>query len=290
MNAAGASVLRTIMWFRHAEDEAMARRTRDPLGLQIASDGKLEPWVLNNLAAYARDARLNGYRRMIVVLSAQGTANPKCRRGGEWGACYDDRLIHNTWSVIAQVVSHLKSADLAGMDMTYDISPTSCVPEKSKLDVDRKLEAYSRYMVMQYQQRFQDSKFITSCGGANDKRAAEGVIARAKMFRELGVKPAAIDLHLYETDRHDAIQLGKTANNEARALGVPLIIAETYFDHPSAFELARSRRKELPQLSTMLVFPRLTSSACQFSVAPPYVLEPIVQAVGNVAKGCPISK
>lgn len=286
MNAEGATVLRTNLWFQHAEDKAMAARAKDPLGLMTATAGRLERADLDRLVTYIRDARQAGYRRFILIAGIQGTANPRCRGDGEWGSCYDATLTPKTWSVVEQVVSHLRTADLAGMKPVYDIAPSACAPEGSQRLVDRNFDAYTRYMVSKYKQAFGDSQFILSCGGADDRRASKALIAQAKMFRELGVRPAAIDLHVYETVREDVIDLAKTANQEAASLGVPLIFAETFFDHPNVFDLVKVRQRVLPQLTTLMVWPRHTASLCQVSVAPPYPIRPIVQKLGGVAPGC----
>lgn len=287
MHAQGASVLRTNLWFRHAEDRAFGPRARDPLGLMVASAGALPGRYLSQLERYLLDARQAGFEQFILVAGVQGRANPRCRAaGGEWGSCYEADLTPLSFGVVEQVVAHLQRSDLEGLKLIFDIAPSTCAPSDSARRVDRQLMAYARFMVKSYRERFGDRRFIASCGGNDARRAERGLAAQSAMYRALGVLPAAMDLHIYVTDRDAVTRLIDVAQREASGLGVPLIIGETYFDHPNVFDTLRTQRGRWPALGTLLVWPRLEQSACHFSVAPPYALAPIVQRLGGLGPVC----
>lgn len=274
MASQGAKIIRTIVWYRHTEDEAMSRRPNDPLGLLIASAGKLPDKHVNNLFDYVSDAKSMGYTRFIVVLSAQGRSNPKCKRL-EWGDCYTDEYLGLTWSVTSQVVRALRNPVLSGIDVIFDISPEACFPPVPKLLVDKNLEAYSRFMIQNYRDSFGDKKFISSCGVGNVDRAMQGLAGQVALYKELKVQPGAIDLHVYDTDAAKVKNLLIKADQLAHELRVPLDIAETYYDHPNIFGTisALLSSNALGTLREILVFPRKNKSACQIGVSPPYSIE-----------------
>ncbi|MGH8468115.1 MAG: hypothetical protein ACREVY_03690 [Gammaproteobacteria bacterium] len=270
----GARAMRTIVWFRHAEDAEMAARPKDPLGLLIATDGKLDSNEVSNIVNYVSDARDLGYRRFFVVVGPQGTSNPKCRKGGVWGACYNERFLQQSWSVISQVVTALHTPQLSKIEVIVDLSSENCADSLSKMPVYRNMTNYTRYMLARYRERFDDHQFIASCGTGSEKVIFPTLASQENLFRELGMRPASVDVHIYETDQRIIRQLLITANATARRLGVPLDILETYYDHPNIFRIVSDMKSanQLASLRDILVWPRRVRSACQIDVRAPYAM------------------
>jgi hypothetical protein len=249
----------------------MLNRPTDPLGMLVATNGKLPVEQVNNIVAYVTDAKSIGYERFIIVLGPQGTSNPKCKRL-EWGDCYNQKYLNLTWSVTDQVVRAVQLPSLSGIDVVFDISPEACFPPSPKELVDKNLESYSRYMIRNYRDTLGGQKFFSSCGAGNADRAILGLSGQQRMFNELDVRPSSIDIHVYDTDAAKVKKLLINADRVARELQVPLDVHETYYDHPNIFstvsELLSS--EELTSLRAILVFPRKNKSPCQIDVAPPY--------------------
>lgn len=282
MAAQGANSMRTILWYRHAEDAMMAKRKHDPLGLAVATKGRLPDQTIRNLTDYIGDAKAAGYRRFIVVVGTQGTSNPKCRRE-DWGDCYDDSLIASSWSVAEQVGTAVRNPTLAGIDVILDIAPTSCAAARGEQLVARNLRRFSRYMVEQYHHVFADNRFITSCGAGNADRDIPELKARVDLFKELGVRPAALDVHVYDTDEPDVRRLLLSSDDMAKGLGVPVLIGETYYDHPNVLQVASElvAAGRIRPLTDLLVFPRRAKSACQIGVPAPYDMAAIGTRLGK---------
>jgi hypothetical protein len=187
--------------------------------------------------------------------------------------------------VVRQVAQAVRTPVLSGIDVILDIAPTSCFDPESNNLVDRNLEEFTRYMVTKYRDAFHDHHFIVSCGSADGERAQRKVLALKRMYEELEAQPASIDIHLYETEAIKVRELLLTASNAARRLGVPLDVFETYYDHPNALETISEliSAGELSTLRDVLVFPRLTKSACQINVPAPYSVLQLEKRLGRQA-------
>ncbi|MCI0557552.1 MAG: hypothetical protein MN733_03580, partial [Nitrososphaera sp.] len=201
MAADGARVMRTIVWFRHAEDAEMAVRPKDPLGLLVATDGKLREKEVSNIVNFVSDAQAAGYRRFFVVVGPQGTSNPKCRKGTVWGGCYNEGFLEHSWSVISQVVTALHTPQLSKIEVIVDLSSENCADSRSKIPVYRNMSNYTQYMLTRYRDKFGDQKFIESCGTGSEDVVFPALSSQENLFRELGVRPASVDVHIYETDQ-----------------------------------------------------------------------------------------
>ena len=127
MKDQGAGAMREHVWFRHAEDTAYHPR-HDPLGLLVATGGKLPQEEVDHLVAIAGLAKRIGYRRFVVVLGIEGSANPKAKKK-TYGDAYDSRFDDLTWSVTRQVVEATQSLAGPGFDLVYDIAPGN-LPEQ----------------------------------------------------------------------------------------------------------------------------------------------------------------
>jgi hypothetical protein len=276
----GARSVRTILWYRHAEDEQMARRRKDPLGLAVASDGALGREVIGNLLGYIDDARKAGFERFFVVIGPQGTANPKCRRK-QWGDCFDERLLELNWKVVQQVHEAVFSSD-RGIDVVLDVAPTACPSPAGHAILDKNLATASRFILETYKRKFDDRHFIASCGVVHARRDLVKVTGRVTLFQELGLKPAGLDVHIYETEPSRVTATLVESSKEAARLAVPLIVAETFYDHPNIFAAVRELKVsgKLGDLSDLLAFPRRTGSRCQIGVSAPYDLSPQRRALG----------
>ena len=272
-----------MVWFRHAEDAQMAARPKDPLGLLVATDGKLHEKEVSNIVNFVSDAQAAGYRRFFVVVGPQGTSSPKCRKGTVWGGCYDEGFLEHSWSVISQVVTALHTPQLSKIEVIVDLSPENCADSRSKMPVYRNMGSYTHYMVRRYRDEFGDQQFIASCGTGSEDVVFSKLSSQENLFRELGVRPASVDVHIYETDQRVIRQSLIAADATARRLGVPLDILETYYDHPNIFRILSDMKStnQLPSLRDILVWPRRTRSACQIGVRAPYAMNEFDTELGR---------
>jgi len=272
MATEGAKAARTIVWFRHANEEVMANRPADHLGMLVATNGKLPMEEVTNIVNYVSDAQAAGYSRFFVVVGPQGTSNPKCRKGTEWGGCYNEEFLGRTWSVIEQVATALHSPKLSKIEAIIDLSSENCAEANTnKLVYLNKLN-FTRYMITRYRDKFGDHRFIASCGPGTEKVIFPALTSQESLFRELGVRPASVDIHIYETDPEMTRRFLLTADATARRLGVPLDILETYYDNTDILRLVSDLKSKnlLPSLRDLLVFPKKFGSSCHIDVPAPY--------------------
>lgn len=285
MAAEGATAVRTVVWYRQAEDTVM-QAYRDPLGLLVAKEGRLPQPAIENLLTFALDVKGAGYRRLYVAIGSLGISSPKCRKK-EYGDCYESAFLPQSWSVVEQVVSALrKDGSLLPLETIVDIAPEDCfVPDGPQL-VNRIVADFLRYMLTRYRDTFGNGGFVTSCGSTHALRAIPELNGLGRLYSELRVKPAAIDVHAYEREPKELRAVLTTASRVAREVGVPLDIAETYYDDPGVFAeiAALLRAGELGNLRSLLIWPRRAASACQIDVQAPYVLSTISGEVGNAAR------
>ena len=284
----GATAMRTILWYYLAEDQTELRKERNPsrIGMVEAVGGKLPDAIVSNLVQLISDAKSAGIRRYIVSMGGQGAQNPKCRQGGvseEWGNCYDPSLFKYSWGVTEQVVKALKSSSsLSGIDVLVDVASESCFDPSLQTLVDRNLKDHASRMIEHYRDQFGDHQFITSCGGGRAERTLRGLEGMEQLYASLRTKPAAVDMHVYDKNSQDVLQMLETADALAKKMGIPLEIGETNIDHPNLFTSIASLRSrgELSSLRDVLVFPRRATSNCQIDVQAPYNIGSIRSATG----------
>jgi hypothetical protein len=280
MRQEGAAVLRLHVWYRHAED-TLYQPKKDPLGLLVATNGRLPDSDIKHLLAVASTVRAAGYQRLVVVLSPQGSSNPKARRGLVYGAGYDPRLDPLTWGVTEQVVRALHPLGGPDFDIDYDIAPETC-PGGTKLLDDKIVAAYQRKMGANYWAEFHDHQFIMSCGAGRAVRGIPALRANETLYRDLGTRPASIDVHIYEPDSAKAVQIVVAANQVAVDLGVPLDINETFYDHPNLFASIRRMRAahQLPALRQILFWPLRAGSKHAIDLSAPYDIGAVRGSLG----------
>ena len=289
MAAQGATAMRTILWYYLAEDtEEAQKEQRGPgrAGMVEATGGKLPDAIISNVLQLVADAKSAGYRRYIVSMGGQGAQNPKCRKGGEgapWGNCYDPSLFKYSWSATEQVAKALKSPSLSGIDVLIDLASESCYDPTSQLLLDKNLKEHATQMIENYRNEFGDHQFITSCGGGRSERTLRGLQGMEQIYTSLHTRPAAVDMHVYDKNPQDVVQMLGAADATAKRLGVPLEIGETDIDHPNLFNAIATlvSRGELSSLRDVLVFPRTAASICQVDVQAPYNITAIRVAMGE---------
>lgn len=276
MHAQGATIMRTNLGFRHAEDVEMARAP-DPLGLFVASGGRLPAPKVANLVRLATDARNSGYTLFGVAIAPQGRSNPKCGSGGVYGACYDASYLGKTWSVIDQTAAALLPLRTNRFRVVFDISPENCPDGDGGALVGRNEEAFTRTMVGWFARKY-GAQFFVSCGGAPPGRGLRGLEGLARIYRGTGARPALIDVHLYEQNPAAIDAEITNADGVARGLGVPLYVMETYADNAVLFAEADrlKRTHQAANLAGVMVWPLDAGAACQISISPPYDLSRIL--------------
>jgi hypothetical protein len=273
----GARSARVILWYRLAEDEPMARTAarRDPLGYPVASGGALPQAYLGNLVAFASDVASAGYTRFYVNIGPMGTSNPTtsaqdCRP--ELPNCYNARFLPAVWSVARQVITRLRRELGGRIDLVFDIASEKCFVPNSPTELEKNLATFTRYIVSQYAAAFGSGGFVVSCIGVRSARALANLQAIASLYRELRVRPAAIDIHLYAKDAQVAQSILLAADYVAAQLQVPLDMSETTANDPMLAHLVEQLADagRLTNLRTMMIFPHSPDAICHADVSPPY--------------------
>jgi hypothetical protein len=281
MRAQGAGIVRTILWFRHVNANGRTLPSgADVLGLLPATDGRLPVPVLQNIVTYASDVRNAGFRFLFLPIGPQVEANPKCRRL-QWGDCFDAKTMALSWPVIDQVERAVRPLNAPGFHVMLDIAPEDCPEVASKDPIAQTMRDYARYMVTRFSAAY-GRDFIVSCGGGPSAAVAlRRVDAMAQLYRGTAVRPAALDVHIYD---QPAGEIEKTLLGvEARAerMAVPFYVLETYHDHPDLFRSVRRLRRDgrLSSLQILAVFPLDHDRGCQESLVAPYSLDALQAAV-----------
>jgi hypothetical protein len=271
MKRQGASMVRATLWFHHAEDVRLGRRA-ESLGIAEASGGRLEPSTAANLAAYAADVRGAGYGVFAIAVGEQGQGNPKCREGQVWGDCYQPQLFDLSWQVVDQVASALLPLQRPGFSVLIDISPENC-PSVGGPELVSTQTAYTRDMAIRFAGKY-PSGWMVSCGGRPVARGLAGLKALDRIFHQAGVRPSAIDIHLYDSDAGDIDQVLGAGERMARRYGAPLYVMETDADNLALWREAQRLRAtgRTPSLAGVGIWPKRAADACHIALSPPYDL------------------
>jgi hypothetical protein len=272
MHDQGAAILRTVLWYHHAEDVRTGRRG-DQLGLVEAAQGRLPDQAVANLMAFASDARDRGYGMFSIALGPQGHANPKCREREIYGACYQPELLDLTWQVTDQVAAALLPLERPGFQILLDISPEDCPSGRAGPLLEKNETDYTREMVTRFSRKYGHG-FSVSCGGHPAARGLAGLKALNDIYRAAGARPSAIDVHLYATDPSEIDTVLGAADRMAKSYRAPLYVMETYADNAGLYAEA-SRLKasgRTPSLAGVTMWPKNAADACHVSLTPPYDL------------------
>ncbi|HLY57281.1 MAG TPA: hypothetical protein VKS60_17085 [Stellaceae bacterium] len=273
----GAQALRTILWYRLAEDVPMAHAVErhDHLGYPVATGGILPNGYIENLKEFARDVAEAGYKRLYINMAPQGTSNPitsarTCRPG--MPNCWHPDYLQEVWSVADQVIGELRKDSGSRIDLVFDIASESCFLPDPNSELEQNLARQVRYMVSHYASTYGSGGFVVSCIGVRAQRALPDLKALQALYQELNVRPAAVDVHMYPLDAGQAEAILLAASQAATALSVPLDISETFANDPMVAQLLEqlAGSGKLSNLRTVLVFPHSRSAVCHADVSPPY--------------------
>lgn len=286
MRAAGATTVRTVIWYTHVEDRRVMRRlgqTPDRLGRWIARQGIVSNADLERLRHFLTDVAAAGYGTAVVAIASVGTSDPSCRAGSVWGGCYDPKHLPLSISVMRQIVSSLRSDPVEGLHVTYDIALEKCGSPQSESPADRNANDYARAMLRAFTDSFGSADVLTSCLVNNARRALPAIEARVQLYRGLGIRPAAFAISLYPDASEQLPPLLEAANEAADELGVDLVITEAWIDDARIFNALRERFRSgrLFRLRALLAWPKSVSATCQSMIAPPYDIGGIAQALGR---------
>jgi hypothetical protein len=274
----GARLVRTILWFRDTTQDDKPSGA-DVLGLLRAHDGTLPEQKVQNIVAFASDARAAGYRELVLVPGPLIEASPKCR-AVEFGACFDETTLGRTWSLVAQIKRAIQPLSTSRFRILLDIGPETC-PTISRQPVGRTLAQYTEFMIAHYSREFHDGEFIVSCGGgATATQGLTRLRALASLYRQLHVKPAGLDLHMYFENPSDYGTALAGAEAEAEHLNTNLFVLETYLDNGPMFDALRRLRDaaKLDRLSMLAVWPLKSNAGCQLSEGAPFPLDLLKRA------------
>jgi hypothetical protein len=272
MRRSGASMVRSTLWFHHGEDVRLGRRA-EGLGLLEATGGRFQAADMDKLKAFAGDVRDAGYGVFAIALSVQGNANPKCKVGQEeWGACYRPELFDLTWQATDQIAQVLLPLQRPGFSVLIDISPENC-PSVGGALVEKNQADFTRDMAVRFAGKYPGG-WMVSCGGKPVARGLMGLKSLEDIFQSAGVRPSAIDIHLYDSDRGDIDQVLGAGDRLARRYGAPLYVMETDADNVALWSEARRLRGSgrTPSLSGVSLWPKRAADACHISVSPPFDL------------------
>lgn len=271
MRRGGASMVRATLWFHHGEDERMGRK-QDPLGQLVATGGKLDAQAMANLTAYAGDVRDQGYGVFALAIGGQGHANPKCRQQ-EWGGCYQPELFDLSWRVVDQVAAALLPLQRPGFTVLLDISPENCPSGIGGPLLEKTQTDFTRDMVVRFAGKYPQG-WMVSCGGRPVSRGRAGLKALEDIYQAAGVRPSAIDIHLYDSDRGDIDEVLGAGDRLARRYGAPLYVMETDADNVALWTEARRLKASgrTPSLAGVALWPKRAADECHISVSPPYDL------------------
>jgi len=287
MASQGATVMRVLLWFVHAEDAEMApRAASSTIGLAVARGGRLPDKIVHNLLALIADARRAGYRRIYVALGMQGAAMPQCRTAAAaWGGCYNPQFLGLTWSVERQIADTVRVVN-SSIQVILDIAVEECYVANSPMLVDRNKEQFTRFMVKQYRDTYHDQNFIVSCGAGDGAvaRVASALASLRDLYMQLGIRPYAIDIHNYAKDPNKSEQIMLLAHRIAQEVGVPLIIGETWPDFTTVYDVTDrlQRSGQLSSLHDLLIWPGHAGSVCHPNIAlePPYDMASVGRKLG----------
>ncbi len=185
-------------------------------------------------------------------------------------------------SVVSQVRTAMQES-ANSIEVLLDISPEGCFDSSGTRLIDRTQRDFTSRMISAWDRGPTKVEFFVSCGAGRAKRALRDLSGLIALYRDQAVKPAALDLHIYERDRSEIRRLLAAADAAATKLGVPLDINETYYDHADLFnELSpKVAGEELNSIRALLVFPRRSKSYCQIDVDAPYDMTSIGAAIGQ---------
>lgn len=269
MRSAGAEVVRSLIWIVNAEDPSSAA-LNDQLGMLRARGGKLPPDTLSNIVKYVTAVRDAGFKRFYLVIAPRAHAGPKCKVR-RWGDCFDPSTLPLTWSEVSQVVNSVKPLDTSNFHVYYDIGLEMCYGSRAVSPSAVQLEQYVRYMLTAWQQSFHNSDSFISCSAATVGRIArvsESVPRLVSLYREIGVTPAVIDIHVYSVNPDDIAAKLSIGDSGAQALNVPLTVLETSYDNHPLFDQIGQVRS--PPIRDVVLWPKQAGGTCAFdSVLPP---------------------
>jgi hypothetical protein len=252
---------------------ARSKQAQDILGMPVATDGHLPEAYINNLQSFAADLVASGYVRYYVNIAPMGTSNPRTSasecKGGR-GNCFNPDLMALDWSVAQQVISSLRAALGHKIDLVFDLASEQCLFDPN-VELFRNYDSFVRYMLSRYKETFGSGGFVISCGAGNGlaPKAVAGLRSLGERYRELRIKPAAIDVHVYPTNLPAIMSLLRTANEVADQLRVPVDIAETYANNElilsSVSDMVQSRQLNL---RTIMMYPTTAENQC--NIPAPY--------------------
>lgn len=265
--AANAPEMRTLVWFRHRKSQQEIAKQADKIGVIDVFDGKADPTVLANVSALVSDAASSGLSRLIIAFAPIANANPSCKRQ-EWGDCFEENLLPNTWSFMSDVIAAAKSAPHQGMELVFDLGNEMCVGVHVAEAYKRE---YAATVLTGFREKFGQQGFTISCHGNSAKAVESGLQELADTFSQFKMTPALYDIHVYFEDEKEAEAAIRGADRVARNHGRPLIVGETYFDSTVVLKAAdKVARQRGSALTSVLFWPKPAGGLCNFMIGPPF--------------------
>jgi hypothetical protein len=175
--------------------------------------------------------------------------------------------------VVDQAAAALLPLQRPGFSVLIDIAPESCPSGIGGAELAKTQAQYTAGMAQRFAARY-GRGWMVSCGGRPVARGVGGLKALEGVYRDAGVRPSAVDVHLYDSDLSDIDQVLGAGERLARRYGVPLYVMETDADNVALWREAQRLKAtgRTPSLAGVGIWPKRAADACHIALSPPYDL------------------
>jgi hypothetical protein len=264
MRASDSSVVRTLVWFSTPRSEGAAER-RPPENFVAP----LNPQALDNIRNFAADVAAAGFQRLLIAFAPQGRNSVSCRRE-TFGDCYDPSMIDVNWQVIRDVRTDIKSVNLGGLDVQFDLYNEGCPQDHSPQQAFQNRVGYMGEIARRYKQAYGESDMRISCAENTGNKLANLI----RILDSTDVHPRHFEIHIYQTESDKIHQQIEAARQVLAGRNATLTVGEMYYDNiTEARGIAEAVNQTGQCLAAAIQWPQVasaTSKSCGVNVGPPY--------------------
>ena len=265
MRAGGVDTLRLILWYRND-------LPAEPWGVVASTPDGLSPQARDNLAAYLRDVRDAGFRRITVSFAPSGAESPK------WPT-YDPATLDEAWRLVADV--HTLAERYGPAETRFDLLnegvPLTWWSPAAVARVDSYLAAlYGRYVSAFGNLDVTVSAFL---GGASLNTLLDALSAAGEPY------PTWFEVHLWTAGRAAALRAlnGFDSVLSRRGSDAGLVVGEApYADRETGAAVGQFIETSDRPVEELLEWPLARGSRCRDeSESPPYSVDVYRDALAN---------